>query len=158
MTLKRWKLPISRQFLICLFGYLFGCTVILLNNSLILNFKQQQKCSTKSTQTNETNFQEKKFQSNLLMVGIMTAEAFVENRAITVWQTWAQNIAGKLLFFVSETTPLSRFELNNNKNDYGMPLIRLKGVNDVYPPQKKSFAMLRWMYDNYVSNKFLSKP
>uniref|UniRef100_A0A914QQA3 Hexosyltransferase n=1 Tax=Panagrolaimus davidi TaxID=227884 RepID=A0A914QQA3_9BILA len=33
-----------------------------------------------------------------------------------------------------------------------MPLIRLKGVDDVYPPQKKSFAMMRWLSDNYMED------
>ena len=28
--------------------------------------------------------------------------------------------------------------------------MRLKGVDDTYPPQKKSFAMVKWMAENYV--------
>jgi len=30
-----------------------------------------------------------------------------------------------------------------------IPLVALPGVDDSYPPQRKSFAMLRYMYDYY---------
>lgn len=144
---KRWlKLSITRrQYILFIFGYLFGLTVILLNNKLILNFKQQQclQITTKNKTTTKITTK-----SNLLMVGIMTADSFVETRAITVWHTWAKGLPGKLLFFVGETLPKSHLETIEGG---GMPLIRLNGVDDVYPPQKKSFAMLHWMYDNYVS-------
>lgn len=51
----------------------------------------------------------------------------------------------QVLFFVAEDTVSIHKDL---------PLIRLKGVTDVYPPQKKSFAMLKWMADNYVNSSF----
>lgn len=65
----------------------------------------------------------------------------MDTRAYNVWKTWAKTIPGKVLFFVSESTVTEHKDL---------PVIRLKGVDDTYPPQKKSFAMLRWMYDNQV--------
>lgn len=77
----------------------------------------------------------------LVLIGIMTASKYVDTRAYNVWKTWAQRIPGKILFFVAENT----YSIHDD-----MPLIRLNGVDDVYPPQKKSFAMMRWMYDNYV--------
>ncbi|TKR93598.1 hypothetical protein L596_008020 [Steinernema carpocapsae] len=80
---------------------------------------------------------------DLLLVGIMTAAKYVDTRAYNVWRTWAKHIPGKILFFVAEGT---------NSIHPDMPLIRLKGVNDVYPPQKKSFAMLKWMADNHMNN------
>ena len=83
-----------------------------------------------------------KSKTGLVLIGIMTAAKYVDTRAYNVWRTWAQRIPGKVLFFVAEDT-YSIYE--------DMPLIRLKGVDDTYPPQKKSFAMVRWMYDNYVS-------
>lgn len=73
----------------------------------------------------------------------MTAAKYVDTRAYNVWRTWARHIPGKVLFFVAENT-VSVHE--------DMPLVRLRGVDDTYPPQKKSFAMLRWMYDNHVSS------
>ncbi|CAJ0576077.1 unnamed protein product, partial [Mesorhabditis spiculigera] len=78
-----------------------------------------------------------------ILVGIMTAAKYVDTRAYNVWKTWAQHINGKVLFFVAEDTVSIYPEL---------PLIRLKGVDDTYPPQKKSFAMIRWMADNHIDN------
>lgn len=82
------------------------------------------------------------FSNSLLMVGVMTAAKYVDSRAYNVWKTWAVEIPGRIFFFVSEDT--------RSKYLDEMPIIHLKGVDDVYPPQKKSFAMMRWMYDNYV--------
>lgn len=79
----------------------------------------------------------------LALVGIMTAAKYVDTRAYTVWKTWGHRFPGKVLFFVAEDT----YSIHPD-----LPLVRLKGVDDAYPPQKKSFAMLRWMYDNYVSS------
>nr|CDQ05631.1 BMA-SQV-5, isoform a [Brugia malayi] len=79
----------------------------------------------------------------LLLVGVMTAAKYVDTRAYEVWKTWAQRIPGKLLFFVAEGTITIHTD---------MPIIRLKGVTDVYPPQKKSFAMLKWMADNHLDD------
>jgi chondroitin sulfate synthase len=46
-----------------------------------------------------------------------------------------------VLFFVAEHTVSVHPD---------MPLIRLRGVDDTYPPQRKSFAMLRWMADHQL--------
>lgn len=52
----------------------------------------------------------------------------------------------QVLFFVAESTVSVHPDL---------PLIRLKGVDDTYPPQKKSFAMVKWMAENYVGLKIV---
>lgn len=31
-----------------------------------------------------------------------------------------------------------------------LPVVALKGVDDRYPPQKKSFMMLYYMYENFI--------
>ena len=72
----------------------------------------------------------------LILVAIMTAAKYVDTRAYNVWKTWAQHIPGKVLIFVAEGTESIHED---------MPLIRLKGVDDTYPPQKKSFAMVKWL-------------
>uniref|UniRef100_A0A915MA59 Hexosyltransferase n=1 Tax=Meloidogyne javanica TaxID=6303 RepID=A0A915MA59_MELJA len=78
----------------------------------------------------------------------MTAKQFLETRALQIWQTWAKNMPGEVIFFVSERT-----ELSSKIKNSGMKIISLRGVDDSYPPQKKSFAMLRlWMYDNRYSD------
>ncbi|PIO68905.1 chondroitin N-acetylgalactosaminyltransferase, partial [Teladorsagia circumcincta] len=79
--------------------------------------------------------------TGLILMGIMTAAKYVDTRAYNVWKTWAKHVPGKVLFFVAEHTESIHPDL---------PLIRLKGVDDTYPPQKKSFAMVKWMAENYL--------
>lgn len=79
----------------------------------------------------------------LLLVGVMTAAKYVDSRAYEVWKTWGKRIPGEVLFFTAEKTVTIHEDL---------PLIRLKGVTDIYPPQKKSFAMLKWMADNHLND------
>ncbi|CAH0553195.1 unnamed protein product [Brassicogethes aeneus] len=76
---------------------------------------------------------------NLLFVGIMTASKYLDTRAKAVYETWGKEVPGKIMFFSSE------FSYSEH-----VPLIALPGVDDSYPPQKKSFTMLKHMYDNYI--------
>ena len=75
----------------------------------------------------------------LLLVGVMTADKYIGTRAKAVYETWGSRVPGKLLFFTSDS--------QNTTDD--LPVVRLKGVDDSYPPQKKSFMMLKYMYENY---------
>lgn len=75
----------------------------------------------------------------LLFVGVMTASKYLETRAKAVYETWGRNVPGQIRFFSSE------YSISNS-----IPLIPLRGVDDSYPPQKKSFAMLKYMHDNYI--------
>lgn len=75
----------------------------------------------------------------LLLVGVMTAEKYIGTRARAVYETWGHRVPGKILFFTSDSP--------NSTDD--LPVIRLRGVDDSYPPQKKSFMMLKYMYENY---------
>lgn len=76
---------------------------------------------------------------NLLFVGVMTAQKYVDTRALAINRTWAPSVPGLLEFFVAEHTVSA----------YHLPLVRLPGVDDTYPPQKKSFLMLKYMWENY---------
>lgn len=149
--LHRYKLPFTRPFLISAFGFFFGFFSLTFFNSSYLIFNVSQRnfdCLNNNAYISIYNSVVLNNEKNkdLLLLGIMTAAKFVDNRAYNIWKTWAQFVPGRLFFFVSENTT-SQYV---NK----MPLIHLKGVDDVYPPQKKSFALMRWMYDNYVrSNK-----
>ncbi|XP_058815020.1 chondroitin sulfate synthase 1 isoform X2 [Topomyia yanbarensis] len=78
-------------------------------------------------------------QHNLVFVGVMTAKDFLQSRAKAVYDTWGKNIPGRIAFFSSEESIA----------DY-LPLVALKGVDDRYPPQKKSFMMLHYMYEHYI--------
>jgi len=81
------------------------------------------------------------------MVGVMTADKYISTRAKAVFETWGQRVPGKILFFTSGKST------NESNVDQQLPVIRLKGVDDSYPPQKKSFMMLKYMYENY-GNQF----
>ncbi|XP_058443998.1 chondroitin sulfate synthase 1 isoform X2 [Malaya genurostris] len=78
-------------------------------------------------------------QHNLVFVGVMTAKDFLPSRAKAVYETWGKNIPGRIAFFSSEESFASY-----------LPLVALKGVDDRYPPQKKSFMMLHYMYEHYI--------
>lgn len=77
---------------------------------------------------------------NFIFVGIMTAKKFIDNRGLASHTTWASNINGKVMFFSSE----------GSTSSYGVPVVALPGVDDHYPPQKKSFMMLKYMYDHFL--------
>lgn len=74
----------------------------------------------------------------LVFVGVMTAEQYLTTRARAVFETWAQDLPGRIAFFSSEVSRAP-----------GLPLIPLRSVDDSYPPQKKSFLMLLYMYEHY---------
>lgn len=79
-------------------------------------------------------------EKNLIYIGVMTAQEFLETRARSTHLTWAKSLPGKINFF-------SR---SNSFSDIQLPLVSLPGVDDAYPPQKKSFRMLKYMYENYL--------
>lgn len=74
----------------------------------------------------------------LVFVGVMTAEQYLTTRARAVYDTWAQDLPGRIAFFSSEVSRAP-----------GLPLVPLRNVDDSYPPQKKSFLMLLHMYEKY---------
>ncbi|XP_053948348.1 chondroitin sulfate synthase 1 [Anastrepha ludens] len=78
-------------------------------------------------------------QRNLVFVGVMTAKNFIEGRARAVYDTWGKEVPGRIAFFSSE-----------NSYSKEMPVIGLKNVDDRYPPQKKSFMMLYYMYEHFI--------
>ena len=49
---------------------------------------------------------EGQFLFSQVLIGVMTAEKFVDSRAMAVWKSWAQQINGDVIFFSSEGTPL----------------------------------------------------
>lgn len=81
-------------------------------------------------------------QENLVFVGVMTAQKYLSTRAVAVYETWGRELPGKIAFFSSETSELP-------KNGKDLPLVKLAKVDDSYPPQKKSFMMLQYMWENY---------
>ena len=84
--------------------------------------------------------------SHLVFVGIITAKKYLNTRVRAVYETWAKHIPGKVVFFSSEG---SSFPKPNDGTNEDIPLVALPGVDDTYPPQKKSFLMLKYMHDRY---------
>jgi chondroitin sulfate synthase len=77
-----------------------------------------------------------------IFVGVMTAKKFLDTRATAVYKTWAATIPGKVEFFSS---------IKDKEAYIGLPIVSLPGVSDnMYPPQKKSFMMLKYMHDKYI--------
>ncbi|KAJ8954954.1 hypothetical protein NQ318_000385 [Aromia moschata] len=76
---------------------------------------------------------------NLLFVGVMTAAKYLDTRAKAVYDTWGREVPGKVMFYSSE------FSYSEH-----VPLVALPDVDDGYPPQKKSFMMLKHMHDHYI--------
>ena len=76
-----------------------------------------------------------------LLIGVMTADRFLQTRAKTIRDTWASKLDSvKVIFFSGE-------QGNNSLNS---ELVRLPGVDDTYPPQKKSFLMVKYVYEHHV--------
>jgi chondroitin sulfate synthase len=41
---------------------------------------------------------------NLVLIGVMTANKYLDSRALSIYNTWAQNISGKIIFFSSSSS------------------------------------------------------
>ncbi|TNN28877.1 Chondroitin sulfate synthase 1 [Liparis tanakae] len=78
-----------------------------------------------------------------LYVGVMTAKKYVRSRAVAAYRTWVSSIPGKVEFFSSEGTGAVR-------GPVPVPVVSLPDVDDSYPPQKKSFMMLKYMHDHHL--------
>ncbi len=78
----------------------------------------------------------------LLFIGVVTAEKYLETRASAINSTWGRGVED-LHYFSSPPA--------NGSID--LPIVTLPGVNDsVYPPQRKVYHMLKYMYDHYLDD------
>ncbi|XP_076643494.1 chondroitin sulfate synthase isoform X2 [Halictus rubicundus] len=80
--------------------------------------------------------------TSLVFVGVMTASKYLDTRAKAVYETWGKDLPGKIAFFSSESSTVP-------ENCPDLPLVALPRVDDTYPPQKKSFMMLQYMWNNF---------
>ena len=94
----------------------------------------------KNLQADSSEAQEKTPQ-NFLFIGIMTAQKYLSTRVVAAYKTWASTIPGKVMFFCSEGAELPKYP--------DIPIIALPGVDDTYPPQKKSMLMFKYMHDRF---------
>ena len=81
-----------------------------------------------------------------LLIGILTQQEYLHTRAQAVYETWARDInQGMVVFFVGEDCQIAA-------NLSHLPIIKLDGIPDhVYPPLRKAFAVMQYMYDNFIN-------
>ncbi len=81
-----------------------------------------------------------------LLVGVMTAGMYLQTRARAVYETWSLDVT-EVVFFVGSDSNISQPGLD------GMNIVKLPGISDtVYPPQKKVFAILKYMQDHFIDD------
>nr|CAB3230906.1 chondroitin sulfate synthase 1 [Phallusia mammillata] len=86
---------------------------------------------------------------NFMYIGVLTAQKYLTTRGRAIMQTWGPGVAGKVEFYVGEGVK------NVDDGEKPLPLVRLTTVrDDVYPPQKKSFLLLKQMYDTYLDSGY----
>lgn len=79
-----------------------------------------------------------------LFVAVITAEKYLPNRARAVYETWGSSVT-EISFFVGADCNTSRPDIQD------LPIVKLPGIPDnVYPPQKKVFAVLHYIHDHYL--------
>ncbi|XP_067675284.1 chondroitin sulfate synthase 1-like isoform X2 [Haliotis asinina] len=72
----------------------------------------------------------------LVFAGVMTTRKYLQTRADTIYKTWGKDFPGELVFFIGTGEDLNT----------SLPVVVLTNVTDeAYPPQRKSFEMLRYM-------------
>lgn len=115
------------------------------NEEPVLNYKDMKRQQHKSGHQYETLQQEYFFKKiPTLFVGVLTQQAYLPTRARHLYETWGCEV-DKLIFFVGEDCVVP-------KNLSHLPIVKLEGVSDnVYPPLRKTFAVIKYMYENYVN-------
>nr|APX55177.1 chondroitin sulfate synthase-1 [Pinctada fucata] len=85
-----------------------------------------------------------KDEKGFLLIGVITAKKFLNTRAVAAYDTWTNTCNGicKVIFFSSE----------GSVSEHNIPIVSLPGVDDSYPPQRKSLMMLKYLHDHYVNN------
>jgi len=81
-----------------------------------------------------------------IFIAVVTTGKYLTSRAVAISQTWAKNVGkdNQLYFFVGEDCNIQHQSLK------GLPIVKMKGIKDhVYPPQKKVFAVLKYVHKFY---------
>lgn len=124
-----------RQVIFLLLGLICGfhVTLFVRQNQCHLTYKRNSRPRTQGQELGNRNF---------LFVGVITAEQLVKTRAKAVYDTWGKHIPGKLTIFSS----------GDAGKEIGLPIVSLPGVDDTYPPLKKSLMMIKYMHDFHVDD------
>lgn len=79
-----------------------------------------------------------------LFVAVITAEKYLPTRARAVYDTWGRSVS-QIVFFVGADCNTSHPAIRD------LPIVKLPGIPDnVYPPQKKVFAVLHYIHDHFL--------
>ena len=84
----------------------------------------------------------------LLLIGVVTAQRYLDTRARGVFQTWAKDAIPDVYFYTGRS-PDDASTITATTTD--LPVVSLADVDDnQYPPQRKVFGMLRHMFDHHI--------
>ena len=124
-------------------GVFFGrlTNLALLNHKILCDDVSYIKSNITQTISNYDNSDLEnttEVENDLVLIGVLTAQKYIHSRAVAAYETWVQDVPGKVLFYSSKQTIAPK----------NIELISLD-VDDSYPPQKKSFMMLQHMHQNY---------
>lgn len=123
-----------------IFGFLCSYKLSLLTRQYIIDTDRYNPCRTKHS-SKYHSLSEEIDAKDLVLVAVMTHMSTVLTRAVGINETWGREIPGKLLFFVGQS---------ENRTKVDLPLITLQVADDIYPPQRKSMLMLKYIYENYA--------
>lgn len=91
--------------------------------------------------------QKSRTSSGFLYVAMMSAGKYLDNRALAAVQTWAEAVRVK---HPSAKIKVEIFAAESGSVD-GVNIVALPGVADnVYPPQRKSFSMMRYLAEHHL--------
>ena len=87
--------------------------------------------------------EEYKFKRSVL-VGVLTQQSYLRTRAKALYETWGRE-ADKLIFFVGR-------DCNITSDVSHLPIVKLEVPDQVYPPLRKAFAVLDYMYKKHMDD------
>ncbi len=112
------------------------------DNETILSQKELERVvpPPRSTKVRRRELEQELAPRKLLFVGVVTAKKYLSTRALGIARTWGKDVED-FYFFSSQS----------DDKDLRLPIITLPGINDTqYPPQRKVYTMLKYMYDHYI--------
>ena len=78
----------------------------------------------------------------LVLIGVMTAKKYLHTRVLAAYNTWVSTIPGQVIFYSCVGT--------ESEAPQNVSVVGLDCIDEAYPPQKKSFLMLKHMHDHYL--------
>lgn len=148
----------AKVFIALIFGIIFGflfsyitrqCFFRIAKDKVRCKVARIQRPTIKNVTKQPEEIQQRPFNVSMelkpakyfLIIGIMTAERYISTRAKAIHDTWGNTSDSvKVIFFTGERGNASG----------SFDLVRLPGVDDTYPPQNKSFQMLKYLFERYM--------